>query len=132
MLAELRNCPTRPAACQVDPEVSRPRSRSRTSVSPIRPRCRAVEQPTMPPPTMTILAEPGRSLMSALHRVEVGERGGESRAVLGRVGGVVEGDPAVDLRDHAPERLAQQRGGRHGEKAAAQSVVERAIKIDLD
>ena len=38
MLALVRNCPTSPAACQVEPQVSLPRSSRSTSVRPILPR----------------------------------------------------------------------------------------------
>ena len=52
--------PTRPAACQVVPQVSFPCSRTRTSVSPSAARWYAVEQPAMPPPTITMRAWLGR------------------------------------------------------------------------
>src|SRR5690348_7975183 len=51
--------PTRPAACQVVPHVSLPCSTSSTSFSPRSARWYAVEQPAMPPPTITMRAERG-------------------------------------------------------------------------
>ena len=51
-------------------------------------------------------------------RVEAGE-------VLGGVGGVVEVELGMDLGDHAPHRLAQQRGGGHRGEAQAERVVGR-------
>src|SRR4029079_10964022 len=55
--------PTSPAACQVVPHVSLPCSTSSTSLSPRRARWYAVEQPAMPPPTITMREERGSGMV---------------------------------------------------------------------
>ncbi len=63
---------------------------------------------------------------------EGGERGLEAGAVVGGVGGVVEGDRRVQLGDHAPQRLAQQRGRGHRGGAAQQVRVGRGLEVGFE
>ena len=54
---------------------------------------------------------------------------GEAVHVVERIGGVVEIELGMDLRDHAPHRLAQERGAFHGAIAPPQRGVGRAAEI---
>src|SRR5512134_3455825 len=56
-----RSWPTSPAECQVEPQVSSPRSRTTTSFQPIFVRWYAMLQPPTPPPMMTTRACVGNS-----------------------------------------------------------------------
>ena len=56
-----RTWETSPAACQVVPAVSRTRSRTSTSVTPSFVRWYAIDEPMIPPPTITTCARAGGS-----------------------------------------------------------------------
>src|SRR5690349_8879451 len=84
----------------------------------------------MPPPMMTARALEGRSgILSEL--LEIAEGALEAREIFGSIGAVVEIQRGMDLGDHAPHRLAQQRGALHRVIAAEQVVIHRALEIAL-
>ena len=76
-----RTWETSPAACHVVPPVRRTRSNTRTSVTPSLVRWYAIDEPMIPPPTITTRARAGGS--------ETGSRIELSRSRFARCSGTV-------------------------------------------
>jgi hypothetical protein len=90
-----------------------------------------MEQPTIPPPTITILADLGSSVGLTRACPRRWRRRIETLKIIRSVGRIVEVDPAGLFGDHAPERLAQERRRRHRPHATTQIAVNRALEIKL-
>src|SRR5215469_10736588 len=86
----------------------------------------------MPPPMMTQRAWRGRRLMGSSRLIDRGEGPLEAGEIVAGIGTIVEIEGRMDLRDHAPEGLAQQRSAFHGAIAPTERGVERALEIGFE
>src|SRR5215475_3195183 len=86
----------------------------------------------MPPPTMTQRAWRGRRLMGSSRLIDRGKGPLEAGEIVTAIGAIVEIEGRMDLRNHAPECLAQQRGAFHGAIAPVEPGIEGALEIGFE
>src|SRR6516225_5762425 len=86
----------------------------------------------MPPPMMTQRAWRGSRLMESSILLELGIGPIEAGKIVAGIGAIVEIEDRMDLRHHAPHRLAQQRRAFHRLIAPAEPVIQRALEISFE